>query len=89
LREHPQVERGEILVAEIAGPLWLPFFPVLSGIVLESGALGQHAAATAREYGLPAVIQVSNATRRIRDGDRITIDGTSGTVQVDAPGEGL
>ena len=80
----PRIEPGEILVAENAGPLWLPFFPILAGIVLESGALGQHAASTAREYGLPAVISAANATRIIRDGDWITIDGTKGMVELDS-----
>jgi pyruvate,water dikinase len=80
----PQVLPGDILVAENAGPLWLPFFPILAGIVLEGGSLGQHAASTAREYGLPAVISVPDATQRIVDRDWITMDGTEGTVELDA-----
>jgi pyruvate,water dikinase len=79
----PDIQPGDILVAENAGPLWLPFFPILAGIVLESGALGQHAASTAREYGLPAVISAANATQRIKDGARITIDGTQGIIELD------
>ena len=78
----PQVMPGDILVAENAGPLWTPFFPILAGIVLESGSLGQHAASTAREYGLPAVIAAYDATQLIKDGDEITINGTSGIVEL-------
>ena len=74
---------GEILVAENAGPQWTPFFPVLGGLVLDSGSLGQHAAATAREYGIPAVVAAGTATRRIQDGAWITIDGTAGIIELD------
>ncbi len=83
---HPAVQPGEILVAENAGPLWLPFFPVLGGLVLDSGSLGQHAASTAREYGIPAVVAAQNATRVIPDGAWVEVDGTRGTVTI---GEGL
>lgn len=73
---------GEILVAKNAGPIWLPYFPLLAGIVIEEGSLGQHAASTAREYGLPAVISAREATRKIEDGDWITIDGEKGIVTI-------
>jgi rifampicin phosphotransferase len=76
----PEILSGDILVAENAGPLWIPFFPILAGIVLEGGSLGQHAASTAREYGLPAVISAPYALQEIKDGDWITIDGTTGIV---------
>jgi len=78
----PKIEPGDILIAENAGPLWLPFFPVLGGMVLEVGSLGQHAATTAREYGIPAVMAAANATRLIKDGDWITIDGQLGLVEI-------
>jgi pyruvate,water dikinase len=81
----PELEPGDILVAENAGPAWLPFFPILSGMVLETGSLGQHAASTAREYGLPAVMAVCGAIRRIHDGDWITVNGTTGVVKMDRP----
>jgi pyruvate,water dikinase len=76
----PDLAPGDVLIAENAGPLWTPFFPILGGLVLESGSLGQHAAATAREYGIPAVIGCRNATGRIADGAWVTVDGTAGTV---------
>jgi len=80
----PRIKPGDILVAENAGPLWLPFFPTLAGIVLEIGSLGQHAASTAREYGIPAVMSAANATLLIKDGDWITIDGMKGIVKLDS-----
>jgi pyruvate,water dikinase len=52
-------------------------------MVLEVGSLGQHAASTAREYGIPAVISATNATCLIKDGDWITIDGLKGIVELD------
>lgn len=79
----PALGPGEILVAYNVGPRWTPLFPTLGGLVLDSGSIGQHAAATAREYSVPAVIATRKATQIIADGDWITIDGTAGTVTID------
>jgi len=79
----PELSKGEVLVATNAAPRWTPLFPVLGALVLDEGSLAQHAAATAREYGLPAVIRTHNGTRQIRDGDWVVVDGTAGTVQTD------
>jgi pyruvate,water dikinase len=73
---------GDILVTQNVGPRWTPFFPILGGLVLDGGSLGQHAAVNAREYRIPAVISTQNATRRIRDGEWILIDGLKGTVEI-------
>ena len=81
----PDVAPGEVLVAENVGPRWTPMFPILGGLVLDGGALGQHAAATAREYGVPAVIGTGSATRRIPDGVWITVDGGAGTIEFEEP----
>jgi pyruvate,water dikinase len=78
----PELEAGTILVAQNAGPLWTPYFPQLGGLVLEEGSLGQHAAATAREYGIPAVINCRQATQVIGDGEWIRVDGLQGTVEI-------
>jgi pyruvate,water dikinase len=78
----PEMEPGTILVAQNAGPLWTPYFPQLGGLVLEEGSLGQHAAATAREYGIPAVVGCRQAMRLIADDDWIRLDGTTGVVEV-------
>jgi pyruvate,water dikinase len=79
----PQILPNDILVAENTGPLWTPFFPILGGIVLESGSLGLHAASTAREYGLPAVIGAPHAMQQTKDGNWLTIDGANGVVELD------
>lgn len=76
----PQLTPGDILVAPNIGPLWTPLFPLLGGLVLEQGSLGQHAAATAREYGIPAIINCRQATRLIIDGTFLHVDGTAGIV---------
>ena len=76
----PALAPGDILVAHNVGPRWTPLFPILGGLVLNSGSVGQHAAATAREYGIPAVIATGDATRRIKDGAHIRVDGTIGVV---------
>jgi len=78
----PSVEPGEILVAVNAGPNWTPIFPVLGGLVLDAGEIFQHAALVAREYGIPAVIKTGVATQLIRDGQRIAVDGSAGTVDL-------
>lgn len=80
----PDLSPGEVLVAENVGPRWTPLFPILGGLILDGGSVGQHAAATAREYGLPAVIQTGQATRRIPDGAWVTLDGTAGTVVIES-----
>ncbi len=78
----PNVGPGDVLVAQNAGPLWTPLFPILAAVVLDQGVLFQHAATTAREYGLPAVIQTRVGTTRIREGDWVTVDGSAGTVEI-------
>jgi pyruvate,water dikinase len=78
----PVLEPGKILVAQNAGPLWTPYFPQLGGLILEEGSLGQHAAATAREYGIPAVINCHRATQLIEDGAWVKIDGAQGIVEM-------
>ncbi len=84
----PNLAPGDILVGVNCGPRWTPLFPILGGLVLDQGAVGQHAVATAREYGVPAVIATGEATRRIQDGDWIVVDGTAGVVEVGAEAEG-
>ena len=84
----PRLREGDILVTTNVGPDWTPFFPLLSGIVLDSGELFQHPALVAREYGIPAVFQTRVGTTRIREGQRITMDGDAGVVELEVPGEG-
>jgi pyruvate,water dikinase len=79
----PDLAAGDILVAETARPIWSPLFPVLGGLVLDGGVLLDHAATTAREYGIPAVLGTGDGTQRIREGSWIRIDGTTGIVDLD------
>jgi pyruvate,water dikinase len=73
---------GDILVTAYTDPSWTPLFVAIGGLVTEVGGLMTHGAVIAREYGLPAVVGVEHATRRIRDGQRIRVHGTEGYVDV-------
>jgi len=77
------LQPGEVLVAANIGPLWNAVLSLAAGLVLDGGSLGQHPAAAAREYNVPAVIDTGSATRRITDGDQVTVDGTHGWVEIE------
>lgn len=79
-RSGAYIEPGEILVAPVTDVAWTPLFAQAAGLVVEVGGLLSHGSIVAREYGLPAVVGVPGATKLIRTGDRITLDGTSGRV---------
>ena len=74
------LEPGEILVAPSTDPGWTPLFLTAGGLVMEMGGMMSHGAVVAREYGIPAVVGVANATERIATGDTVTVDGSSGVV---------
>ncbi|HTI21462.1 MAG TPA: PEP/pyruvate-binding domain-containing protein [Kutzneria sp.] len=76
------LEPGEILVAPSTDPGWTPLFLTAGGLVMEMGGANSHGAVVAREYGIPAVVGVPNATLRIATGDVITVDGAAGTVSL-------
>ena len=76
------LEAGDILVTAYTDPSWTPLFVAIKGLVTEVGGLMTHGAVIAREYGLPAVVGVEQATRRIRDGQRIRVHGTDGYVEI-------
>jgi pyruvate,water dikinase len=76
------LEAGDILVTAYTDPSWTPLFVAIQGLVTEVGGLMTHGAVIAREYGLPAVVGVEQATRRIRDGQRIRVHGTDGYVEI-------
>jgi rifampicin phosphotransferase len=78
------VEPGEILVAPTTDPGWTPLFLTAGGLVTETGAAMAHGPTVAREYGIPAVICVRDATQLITTGQLITVDGAAGTVIVDS-----
>ena len=72
--------KGEILVASYTEPGWAPLFLMAKALVMEVGGALCHGAIVAREYGIPAVVGVNRATKEIKDGDEITVDGSSGEV---------
>ncbi len=80
--EEADLEAGDILVTAYTDPSWTPLFVTIAGLVTEVGGLMTHGAVIAREYGLPAVVGVEQATRLIRDGQRIRVHGTNGYVEV-------
>ncbi|MFK0023357.1 rifamycin-inactivating phosphotransferase [Streptomyces sp. NPDC090798] len=76
------LEAGDILVTTFTDPSWSPLFVAIAGLVTEVGGVMTHGAVIAREYGLPAVVGVEQATRLIRDGQRIRVHGTDGYVEI-------
>ena len=76
------LEAGDILVTAYTDPSWTPLFVAITGLVTEVGGLMTHGAVIAREYGLPAVVGVEQATRLIRNGQRIRVHGTDGYVEI-------
>jgi pyruvate,water dikinase len=80
--DNEQVQAGEILVAPFTDPGWTPYFIPAAGIVMEQGGLLSHGAIIAREYGIPAVVNVGNATKIIKTGQTIQVDGDRGVVRI-------
>jgi pyruvate,water dikinase len=80
--EDAALEEGDILVTVFTDPSWTPLFVAIRGLVTEVGGLMTHGAVIAREYGLPAVVGVENATGRIKDGQQIRVHGTEGYVEI-------
>ncbi|AQS06277.1 phosphoenolpyruvate synthase [Clostridium beijerinckii] len=80
--EDAVLETGDILVTSFTDPSWTPLFVSIKGLVTEIGGLMTHGAVIAREYGLPAVVGVENATKLIKDGQRIRVNGTEGYIEI-------
>jgi len=78
-----RLEPGEILVARNIDPAWTGVFPILGGLITETGGLLSHGALLAREYGIPAVMGVPQATSQFATGMRVELDGTRGSVRVE------
>lgn len=78
--EFPTFRAGDVLVARTTAPAWTPLFARAAAVVTDGGALAAHASIVAREYGIPAVVGTGDATRRIRSGQRVTVDGAVGVV---------
>jgi len=75
-----RLEPGEVLVAPSTDPGWTPLFLTAGALVMEMGGMMSHGAVVAREYGIPAVVGVPDATDRIATGEHVTVDGSAGTV---------
>ncbi|GAB4014701.1 phosphoenolpyruvate synthase [Spirosoma migulaei] len=80
--EEAAIEEGDILVTSFTDPSWTPLFVAIKGLVTEVGGLMTHGAVIAREYGLPAVVGVENATKLIKDGQNIRVNGTEGYIEI-------
>ena len=73
---------GEIVIARATAPAWTPLFAKAAAVVTDAGTLAAHASLVAREYGIPAVVGTTDATRRLRTGDVVTVDGSLGRVLI-------
>jgi phosphohistidine swiveling domain-containing protein len=82
LDEFDQVLDGEILVCRMTNPAWVVLFTKITGLVTEAGGAVSHPAVVAREFGIPAVVGTTNAGERIKTGDRIRVNGTTGVVEI-------
>jgi phosphohistidine swiveling domain-containing protein len=78
--EFSAMTRGAILVAPATDPSWTPLFTLASGVIVEVGGMLSHASTIAREYGLPALANVKDATRILKTGDRVRLDASAGRV---------
>ncbi len=76
------IENGDILITRAVNPGWTPLFVSLSGVACEIGGALSHGAIIAREYGLPMVTAVTGITMKIKDGQRIRLNGFSGTIEI-------
>jgi pyruvate,water dikinase len=82
LSDVAKLKPGEILVTRSVDPGWTPLFSTAAGLILEMGSLLSHGAVVAREYKIPAVVNIDGVIGRLRDGDEVTVDGTRGVVWV-------
>ena len=83
LAEADKLEQGDVLVCEMTMPPWTPLFSTASAVVADSGGVLSHCAIVAREYGIPCVVGTRVGTRRIRDGQMLTVDGAKGIVRIE------
>jgi len=82
VEEIGRLQKGDILVCQVTNPTWAPIFQKIAGAVSDIGGSMSHAAIVAREFSLPAVVGTGTATSRIRDGQRIRVDGGRGIVTI-------
>jgi len=82
LDQFSSVEEGEILVCRMTNPAWVVLFTQISGLVTDAGGTTSHSAVVSREFGLPAVVGTSVATRDVKTGDILRVNGTTGIVEI-------
>jgi pyruvate,water dikinase len=81
IEEFGQVKDDEILVCQMTNPAWVVLFTKIAGLVTDAGGVTSHPAVVSREFGIPAVVGTSNATERIKTGDRLRVNGSTGIVE--------
>jgi pyruvate,water dikinase len=82
IEESDQVEKGDILVCRMTNPAWVVLFTKVSALVTDAGGTVSHPAVVSREFGIPAVVGTSDATRKIKTGDHVRVNGSSGVVEI-------
>ncbi|MEZ5101142.1 MAG: PEP-utilizing enzyme [Thermoleophilia bacterium] len=82
LDEFDQVREGEVVVCRMTNPAWVVLFTKIAGLVTDAGGVASHPAVVSREFGIPAVVGTSSATERIRTGDRVRVNGSTGVVEI-------
>lgn len=80
--EFDQVQKGDVVVCRMTSPAWVVLFTKISGLVTDAGGMASHPAVVSREFGIPAVVGTSDATRRIKTGDRVRVNGSIGRVEI-------
>jgi pyruvate,water dikinase len=81
--EFDKLRAGDVLVCPVTEPVWSVLFSRIGGLVTDSGGILSHPAIIAREFGIPAVVATGNATALLHDGQRVTVDGNAGVVEVE------
>lgn len=82
--EFGKLQAGDVLVCPITSPVWSMLFPSIGALVTDTGGILSHPAIIAREYRVPAVVATGNATRLLEDGQTVTVDGSTGVIEISA-----
>jgi pyruvate,water dikinase len=77
-----QLEHGDILVCPGTDPAWTPLFLAAGGLVMEVGGMMTHGSVVAREYGIPAVVGVDAATKKLETGMQVRVNGSTGKIEI-------
>ncbi|HEY3476971.1 MAG TPA: PEP-utilizing enzyme, partial [Anaerolineales bacterium] len=80
--EFGRLQAGDVLVCPTTQPPWSVLFPTIGALVTDSGGILSHPAIVAREYRIPAVVAAGNATRLLKDGQVVTVDGDRGSIEI-------